>query len=69
MSPKGKTLLIQSSHNNGNIIRVPPTIKWSDINLRKEWYLMNETHPVNVQNNQINLDYAQHYLDGTVKKN
>jgi hypothetical protein len=58
MSPKGKTLLIQSSHNNGNIIRVPPTIKWSDINLRKEWYLMN----------QINLDYAQHYLDGTVKK-
>ena len=33
------------------------------------WFLTNESHPTNIQNNLVNLDYIQHYLDGTEKKN
>jgi hypothetical protein len=40
-SPKDKTLLIQSSQNNANI-RVPHTIKWSDISQPKDWLLTNQ---------------------------
>jgi hypothetical protein len=65
-SPKNQTLLIQSSQHNANI-RIPQTIKWSDISLPENWCLTNESHPVNLSNNLNNLDYIQQYLDGTVK--
>ncbi|CAL8993762.1 unnamed protein product, partial [Prunus brigantina] len=65
-SPKDQTLLIQSSKPEANI-RVPHTIKWSDITLPAEWTLTIESHPTPVQHNLNNLDYVQQYFDGTVK--
>jgi len=66
-SPKNQTLLIQSTRGNASI-RVPHTIKWTDISLPQQWSLTNESFkPVNVSHNLDNLDYIKQYLDGTVK--
>ena len=65
-SPKDKTLLIQSSTNDANI-QVPRSINWKDINLPNDWLLENENHPRKVQNNAINLERIQEYLDGSVR--
>jgi len=59
--------LIQSTRGNASI-RVPHTIKWTDISLPQQWSLTNESFkPVNVSHNLDNLDYIKQYLDDTVK--
>jgi hypothetical protein len=66
-SPRNQTMLIQSSQSNVNI-RVPHTIKWSDVSFPQEWRLTNESFkPEIVSHNLDNLDYIKQYLDGTVK--
>jgi len=66
-SPKNQTMLIQSSQSNANI-RVPHTVMWTDISLRQEWRLTNESFkPEIIRHNLDNLDYIKQYLDGTVK--
>jgi len=60
-------MLIQSSQSNANI-RVPHTIKWTDVSLPQEWRLTNESFKLEiVSHNLDNLDYIKQYLDGTVK--
>ncbi|KAI8535414.1 hypothetical protein RHMOL_Rhmol10G0172100 [Rhododendron molle] len=51
-SPKDKTVLIQSSTN---------------ANLPASWLSENESYPQKMQNDTIDLDYIQQYLDGTVR--
>ena len=63
---KDKTLLIQSSTNNANV-RIPKPILWKDINLPSVWLLDNESYQSKIQNDTVNLEYIQQYLDGTVK--
>ena len=67
-SPKDQTLLIQSTHGNANI-RVPHTIKWSDITLPTEWSLTYESQPVNIQNSLSDIECIQQDSNGTVKIN
>lgn len=64
-SPKDQPLLIQSNQN-ANII-IPRTIKWSEISPPSDWSLTNESKPIDIQNNLVNLDNIQQYFDGTVK--
>lgn len=35
----------------------------------KDWFLTSESHPTNIQNDIVNLDYIQQYMDVTVKIN
>lgn len=67
-SPKDQTLLIQSCTPDANI-RIPHTVKWSEISLPKDWTLVTESQPAPIQRSLNNLDYIQQYLDGTVKIN
>ncbi|CAL9012510.1 unnamed protein product [Prunus brigantina] len=67
-SPKDQTLLIQSCTPDANI-RIPHTVKWSEISLPTDWTLVTESQPVPIQHSLNNLDYIQQYLDGTVKIN
>ena len=67
-SPRDHTLLIQTTQESANI-RVPRTIRWSDISLPSDWCLINESKPVSVQNSLVNLDNIEQYFDGTVKIN
>ena len=67
-SSRDHTLLIQTAQENANI-KVPRTIKWSDINLPSDWCLINESKPVVIQNSLVNLDNVEQYFDGTVKIN
>ena len=53
-SPKDQTLLIQSSQENANI-RVPHTIRWSDIQLPYEWSLTSENQLVNIEHSMSDL--------------
>jgi hypothetical protein len=46
-SPRNQTMLIQSSQSNTNI-RVPRTIKWTEVRLPKEWRLTNESFQVEI---------------------
>jgi len=61
-SPKDKTILIQSSTTNANI-QVPKTIQWNDIQLPNTWIAENENYPTNIQNDTVDIDYIQQYLD------
>ena len=65
-SPKDQTLLIQSSTSNTNV-KIPKPILWKDINLPSDWLVDNESYQSKIQNNIVNVDYIQQYLDGTVK--
>ncbi|KAI5336639.1 hypothetical protein L3X38_015907 [Prunus dulcis] len=67
-SPKNHTLLIQSNRPEA-VIRVPQTIKWSDVSLPVEWTLKNVNPPTPIQRSLNNLDYIHQYLDGSVKIN
>ena len=67
-SPRDHTLLIQTNQENANI-KVPRTIRWSDISLPSDWCLINESKPVAIQNTLVNLDNIEQYFDGTVKIN
>ena len=67
-SPKNKTLLIQSSTSNAHV-KIPISILWKDINLPTNGLLDNESHQNKIQNDIVNLDYIQQYLDGIVKIN
>ncbi|CAL9006292.1 unnamed protein product [Prunus brigantina] len=67
-SPKDQTLLIHSCTPDANI-RIPHTVKWSEISLPTDWTLVTESQPVPIQRSLNNLDYIQQYLDGTVKIN
>ncbi|KAG7956032.1 hypothetical protein I3843_11G104300 [Carya illinoinensis] len=69
----GKTLLIQSSTPDANVItpdanvKVPTMIHWKDISLPNEWILNQEVPPAPILTAKPDLDYIQQYLDGTVK--
>ena len=67
-SPRDHTLLIQTNKENANI-KVPRTIRWSDISLPSDWCLINESKPVAIQNSLVNLDNIEQYFDGMVKIN
>ncbi|KAI8542883.1 hypothetical protein RHMOL_Rhmol08G0174500 [Rhododendron molle] len=64
-SPRDKTVLIQSNTNAN--IQVPKTISWRDIQLPTSWVSENESFPQKLQNDTIDLDYIQQYLNGTVR--
>ncbi|CAL9004307.1 unnamed protein product [Prunus brigantina] len=67
-SPKDQTVLIQSCTPDANI-RIPHTIKWSEITLPTDWTLVTESQPVPIQRSLNNLDYIHQYMDGSVKIN
>ncbi|CAL8162049.1 unnamed protein product [Prunus armeniaca] len=67
-SPKDQTLLIQSCTPDTNI-RIPHTVKWSEISPPTDWTLVTETQSAPIQRSLNNLDYIQQYVDGTVKIN
>ena len=67
-SPRDHTLLIQTNQENANI-KIPRTIRWLDISLPSELCLINESKPVSIQNNLVNLDNIEQYFDRTVKVN
>ncbi|BBG93113.1 LRR and NB-ARC domains-containing disease resistance protein [Prunus dulcis] len=50
-------------------IRIPHTVKWSDITLPTDWTLVTESQPMPVQRSLNNLDYIRQYMDGSVKIN
>ena len=58
-------LLIQCSTPDAKI-QIPKIIHWEDITLPNEWLLERETQPAKFASNEINLDYIQQYLDGTI---
>ena len=61
-SLRDHTLLIQTNQENANI-KVPKTIRWSDISLPSDWCLVNESKPVAIQNSLVNLDNIEQYFD------
>ncbi|CAL9003020.1 unnamed protein product, partial [Prunus brigantina] len=67
-SPKDQTLLIQSCTPDANI-RIPHTVKWSEITLPTDWTLVTESQPAPIQRSLNNLDYIRQYMDGSVKIN
>ncbi|KAI5337245.1 hypothetical protein L3X38_016514 [Prunus dulcis] len=67
-SPKSQTLLIQS-HTPDSTVRVPHSIKSSEVTLPTDWTLTTEIPPVPIQRSLSDLDYIQQYLDGTIKIN
>ncbi|CAL9004302.1 unnamed protein product [Prunus brigantina] len=67
-SPKDQTLLIQSCTPDANI-RIPHTVKWSEITLPTDWTLVTESQPIPIQRSLNNLDYIRQYMDGSVKIN
>ncbi|CAL9014719.1 unnamed protein product, partial [Prunus brigantina] len=67
-SPKDQTLLIQSCTPDANI-RIPHTVKWSEITLPTDWTLVTESQPMPIQRSLNNLDYIRQYMDGSVKIN
>ncbi|CAL9012684.1 unnamed protein product, partial [Prunus brigantina] len=67
-SPKDQTLLIQSCTPDANI-RIPHTVKWSEIALPADWTLVTESQPVPIQRSLNNLDYIRQYMDGSVRIN
>ena len=65
-SPKDKTLLIQSSISNAHV-RLPKPILQKYINQPVTWLFDNESYQSKIQNDIVDLDYIQQYLDGIVK--
>ena len=68
-SPKGKTLLLQTSTNNSHT-RVPTQINWDEVKLPNKWLLKNVTQPTLVQNTlEGDIDYIDQQPDGSISIN
>ena len=66
-SPKGYTLLLQSSTQNSSI-QIPKQINWNQVTLPNEWQLENITPTPKIENNsKDNLEYIDQKTDGTVQ--
>jgi hypothetical protein len=68
-SPKGKTLLLQTSTHNSHT-RVPTQINWDEVKLPNRWLLKNVTQPTSVQNTlEDDIDYINQQPNGSVSIN
>ena len=65
---KGETTLIQTTDPTAKI-RIPRTLKWSEIIFPANWTLENENHTLQIQNPAQNpdLEFVQQLSDGTVR--
>ena len=65
---KGETTLIQTTDPTARV-RIPRTLKWSEISFPANWTLENENHTLQIQNPAQNpdLDFIQQLSDGTVR--